>query len=123
MLRILCVEDDYIASFMMHEQIERMGHFIVDKVETGEDALELCQWAKPDLVLMDITLSGDMDGIEASRRILDEIGGVPIIFITGVSDLKIHEKAKALNPHGFFTKPFDIRELQRSIEHVFRLHV
>ncbi len=122
MLRILCVEDDYIASFMMHEQIERMGHFIIDKVDSGEDALKLCQWMKPDVILMDITLNGEMDGIEASQEIQEEVD-VPIIFITGITDPEVHRRAKAINPHGFFVKPIDIKELQNSIEQIFKMHM
>ncbi|MDG5767934.1 response regulator [Balneolales bacterium ANBcel1] len=122
MLKILSVEDDYIASFMLNEQIERMGYFMVDTVETGEDAVELCQWMKPDLILMDITLNGDMDGIEASEKITEEAGSVPIIFITGITDPEIHKKARVLNPHGFFTKPVNVKALQQSIEEVFKKH-
>lgn len=119
MLKILCVEDDYIASFMLHERIKKMGYFILDKVETGEDALKLCQWLKPDLILMDIRLSGEMDGIETAQYILEKVN-IPVIFITGVSDPETHRRAKALNPHGFFTKPFHITELHHSIEQIFR---
>ena len=119
MLKILCVEDDYIASYMLHERIERMGYFIIDKVSTGEDALKLCEWQQPDVILMDIRLSGEIDGIEAARRIGEE-HGVPIIFITGISDTGIQRRAKELKPHGFFTKPFEITELQQSIDMIFR---
>lgn len=118
MLKILCVEDDYIASYSLHERIERMGYFIVDKVESGEDALKLCVWLKPDLVLMDIRLAGEMDGIETAKKISEQ-EQIPIIFVTGISDVETHKRAKALNPHGFFTKPLEIGKLQDSLEQIF----
>ena len=118
MLKILCVEDDYIASYMLHKRIERMGYFILDKVETGEDALKLCEWLQPDLILMDIRLSGTMDGIETAQKIREQ-QQIPVIFITGISDVSIHRRAKAFKPHGFFTKPFDVTDLQHSIQQIF----
>ncbi len=118
MLKILCVEDDYIASYLLHEQIERMGYNIIDKLETGEEALEMLEWLKPDVILMDIKLSGELDGVETTRRIMED-EDIPVIFITGMTDPAIWKRAKDLNPHAFFTKPVDLKELQKSIETIF----
>ncbi|MDI6401516.1 response regulator [Balneolaceae bacterium ANBcel3] len=117
MIKILCVEDDYVASYVLHQQIERMGYFIIDKLDNGEDALELCEWNRPDLILMDITLNGELDGVETAKRIIEE-EEIPVIFITGNSDPAVKERALEMKPMGYFTKPFELKDLQTTIERV-----
>lgn len=114
MKRILLVEDDYIICMLLEKQIRRMGYEIAGTAESGELAIDLSRKEKPDLVLMDIELKGDIDGIETVRRIQD-FSTPSIIYLTGNTDSKTRKFAEETNPHGFFVKPVDMEVLKHQI--------
>jgi CheY-like chemotaxis protein len=107
MASILIVEDDRIISTVVSAIVTKAGYKVVSVARTATDAVRLATVHNPDLVLMDIGLEGSGDGIEAAMHIADDLE-VPIIFITGHTDLMTLERAQKVNPLGFLSKP--IRE-------------
>lgn len=109
------MEDDMIISLVVENMVKKLGHQVVGKAVSGEDAIQLAHEHKPDLILMDIRLKGDMDGIEAVTIIKQEIS-VDVIYLTGNSDKVNYDRAKATNCIDLISKPFTINELIRSLE-------
>ncbi len=113
--RILIVEDERIVAKDLTRRLRSVGYDVAGWVVRGEDAVSRAAEEHPDVVLMDIKLSGDMDGIEAAERIrLDH--GVPIIYLTAFADDEILERAKVTEPAGYLLKPFSVEELRSAIE-------
>jgi two-component system, response regulator PdtaR len=112
--KILLVEDEALSALYLSLELQKMGFRVLAALSTGEEALALARAERPDLILMDINLSGRMDGLEAVRRI-KELFEVPVIFTTGYSDAGIRELAGALEPLAFLVKPLDLKELRRII--------
>ncbi len=115
MARVLVVEDEVLVARDIQARLQRMGYEVVGSAAKGEEAVELALNLVPDLVLMDINLRGDMDGIEAAIQI-NEVKSIPIIFCTAYSNDEILERAKITSPFGYVLKPFDNRELEINIE-------
>jgi CheY-like chemotaxis protein len=90
--------------------LKRSGFVVSDAVASGEDAVISYQKNNPDIVLMDIRLSGQMDGIDAAKKICSE-DHCKIIFMTGYSNDNIEARANELNPFAYLVKPFDKKEL------------
>lgn len=115
-LKILIVEDDPIIAADLQDRLEEMGYHILGPVARGEDAPSYFeQPAPPDLVIMDIHLEGEWDGIETTRRILEK-HDLPVIFLTSNSDDATFNAAKAVKPQAFLSKPFRGRDLKHAIE-------
>jgi two-component system, response regulator PdtaR len=110
--RILLVEDETLSSLYLKIQIEKMGFLVQAVLTTGEEALGLALADPPDLILMDINLSGEMSGIEAAKLIKARFD-IPVIFTTGYSDEGIRRLASALEPVAFLVKPLDMKELRK----------
>ncbi len=117
MKRILLVEDDFIISMLLEKQIRRMGYEVASKVESGEKAIEKTREEKPDLILMDIELKGDIDGIETVRKIRT-FSDVPVIYLTGNASEKTRKIAESTNPDGFLIKPVDMDVLKQHIRQI-----
>lgn len=113
--RILVVEDDTIASMDVQAALERIGYRVAATTSSGEDAIRLCGELSPDLVLMDVRLEGEMDGIEAASKIA-EVYGIPVVYLTVFSDNDTLGRAKTSGPYGFLLKPVDDRDLRSAIE-------
>lgn len=115
-INILIVEDDPIIAADLQDRLEEMGYSILGPVARGEDALAFFDKpVPPDLVIMDIQLEGDWDGIMTTRHIQSK-SGVPVIFLTSNSDDATFSEAKQVKPHAFLSKPFRGRDLKHSIE-------
>ncbi len=115
MSSILVVEDEVLVARDIQARLQRLGYEVVGTAAKGEEAIDLALKHTPDLVLMDINLRGDMDGIEAAVRI-NEVKSIPVIFCTAYSNDEILERAKITSPFGYVLKPFDNRELEINIE-------
>ena len=113
--RIMVVEDEGIIAEDIQESLLEMGYNVTSVISSGEEALQRVEQERPDLVLMDVVLQGDMDGIEAARRIRSRMN-VPIIYLTAYTDAKMLERAKATEPFAYMIKPFRERELHTNIE-------
>lgn len=117
--KILIVEDNAIIAMETIERLKRLGYLISGVAATGPDAISLAGSARPDLILMDINLKGEMDGIEAAREILAK-NPVPLIYLTAYSDEETLKRAMASQPFKYLVKPYRERELYTSIEDAFR---
>ena len=113
--RILVVEDESIVALDIQERLESLGYDVPATVATGEKAIVQAGLLNPDLVLMDIHLQGQMDGIEAADHIRRQFG-IPVIYLTANADHPTVERAKFTEPFGYVIKPFEERELQTTIE-------
>ena len=98
-----------------------MGYNIVGISSSGEDAIKKCGKIKPDLVLMNIMLKGNLDGIETAQKIRNAYN-IPFIFITGYFDNKSVKLVARKQPWGYITKPFDDKGIQNAIEMAFIKH-
>ena len=113
--RILIVEDEPIVAMDLSAQLEQIGYEICATEETGRAAIAAVHEHLPDIVLMDIVIKGDMDGIETARHIGKGLQ-VPVVFLTAFSDPTTVERAALAAPHGYLTKPFQTKELRAVIE-------
>ncbi|MBF0517199.1 MAG: response regulator [Nitrospirae bacterium] len=118
---ILIVEDEAIVSMEIQERVKRLGYRVCDTVSTGELAIEKAGEKHPDLVLMDIRLEGQMDGIEAAEVIKKQLA-IPVVYLTANSDDKTLLRAKMTEPFGFILKPFHERDLRTNIEMALYRH-
>ena len=114
-IRILIVEDEAIVAMDLRLRLEALGYEITNTVASGEEAIETIEADRPALVLMDIMLRGELDGIETSEIVRARFG-LPVIFVTAYADPATLERAKITEPFGYVLKPFDDRELQGHIE-------
>ena len=119
--RIFIVEDETVVSKDIHEQLVKLGYEPVGCTAHGERALELVGQLRPDLVLMDIRLAGDMDGIAAAHSIQEQCA-LPVVFLTAHADEPTLARAKIIGAHGYILKPFTDRELRATIEMVLFKH-
>jgi PAS domain S-box-containing protein len=110
---ILVVEDEFITGADLQSKLKKMGFHVPMVVDTGQKAIDAAARLRPDLTLMDITLKGDMTGIEAAEVIGRE--GIPVIFLTAHSDEPTVEKAVKSVPFGYLIKPLDERALGTAI--------
>ena len=99
---ILVVEDEAITAILYSKVLTRAGYRVCKPVATGEEAITTADSESPDIILMDINLIGEIDGIEAAEKILEH-HPVPIIFLTGYSNEDTHQRALKLNPVAYLT--------------------
>ncbi|MDX1671153.1 MAG: response regulator [Balneolaceae bacterium] len=102
--KVLIVEDDLLLSLVEERIIEKMGYAVVDTVTTAEEAVEQNRKLRPDLILMDIILQGEMDGIDAMEEIRKE-SDVPVIYLSGNSDRYNYERARKTDFTDYLVKP------------------
>ena len=119
--KILIVENEYIISQDIQSSLESMNFEVVLTASTGMEAIQKAKNLKPDLILMDIMLEGEMDGIEAAEKI-KAIFDVPIIYVTAYGDEETLKRAKLTEPHGFIIKPISHDELRASVETALYKH-
>ena len=118
---ILIVEDSFIVAYHLQATLESEGYAVLNKCDSAESALEFVAHTRPDLVLMDIMLSGEMDGVEAAS-ILKSNYDIPVVYITALTDKDTIGRAKITEPYGFLTKPFEDREIFTVIEMALYKH-
>ncbi|ABE53145.1 response regulator [Methanococcoides burtonii] len=114
-IKILIVEDEKIVALGIKKMLKNLGYLVPSIASSGEEAISKAEITFPDLVLMDIMLKGDMDGVEAADQIRKRFE-VPVVFLTAYSDEKILERAKRTNPYGYIIKPFEENSLHATIE-------
>jgi two-component system, cell cycle sensor histidine kinase and response regulator CckA len=112
---ILVVEDEAIVAQEIKISLQNMGHSVASIASRGEEAIGKAEAIRPDLILMDIQLKGEMDGIEAADAIQSRFG-IPVIFLTAYDDDERLKRAKFTLPYGYVLKPFRDRELRIAIE-------
>ncbi|MEQ9308764.1 MAG: response regulator [Balneolaceae bacterium] len=113
--RVLIVEDDLIISLVIENMVLELGHEVLAKTVSGKEAVELAVKYKPSLILMDIRLKGEMDGIDAIKTIKEKMH-TSVIYLTGNSDKVSYERAKTTGFIDLITKPFTIADLTKSFK-------
>jgi FOG: CheY-like receiver len=119
--RVLIVEDERILAIGMKRKLENAGYIVTGTASSGEEAVENVKETNPDIVLMDIVLKGNMDGIEAAHRIIN-LYNIPVIYITAYADEEILERAMITEPYGYLLKPFNLSELRANIKMALYKH-
>ncbi|MCG8458216.1 MAG: sigma 54-interacting transcriptional regulator [Holophagales bacterium] len=112
--RILIVEDEAIVRLHLGKMLERLGYVVDGAVSSGEAALEHAERQRPDLVLMDVRLEGEMDGIEAAGELRRRFG-CSIVFLTAYADPPTLERARAVEPAGYLVKPFEDQDVRATV--------
>ncbi len=115
------VEDEYLTSVDIKNNLNSHGYDVIGVADTGTDAIRMTEELKPDLILMDITLKGKMTGIEAARHIHEHYR-IPVVYLTAHSDEATVEQAVISEPFGYLIKPFDDRALNTTIQMALYKH-
>jgi PAS domain S-box-containing protein len=118
---IMVVEDELIVAEDLVHWLTSLGYTVGARAVTGQEAIRLCETSRPDLILMDILLPGDMDGIEAAEIVRKRFD-IPVVYITASSDESTLARAKVTEPLGYVLKPFDERGLYSTIEMAMYKH-
>ena len=118
---ILIVEDVVTVAMVLEARLESFGYSVCAIANSGAQAVASALEFQPDLILMDILLAGDMNGIEAAEQIALKMD-VPIIFLSCVNDRQVIEQALRINSYGFILKPYDSAELNFSIQNALGKH-
>jgi PAS domain S-box-containing protein len=119
--KIMIVEDERIIARDIKNRLEHLGYHVAAIASSGDEAIRKAACAHPDLVLMDIVLKGDMDGVQTAEKIQSQFN-IPLIYLTAYSDDGTLERAKTTEPSGYLLKPFHIKELRSSIEIALHKH-
>lgn len=115
LIKILIVEDEMIIAAKISMQLTSLGYEVTGILPRGEQAIEQVKENKPDIVLLDINLKGNLDGIETATQ-LQQLYNFPIIYLTANADEDTFNRAKSTKPYAFISKPFKQLDLQRAIE-------
>lgn len=120
-LNIFIVEDESIVAKDIQNSLTKLGYNVMGIANNGKDAIDKITELKPDLVLMDIMIKGDLTGIDVSEK-LKEKQSIPIIFLTAYADEGTLAKAKITEPYGYILKPFKEVDLHSTIEMAYYKH-
>ena len=115
-VRILLVEDDYIIAKELRLTLESLGFTVLGSVESGEQALAWVTTERPDIVLLDINLAGQLTGIDTAEQLHRLYPALPFIFLTALADIDTLRQAKQTEPFAYLTKPVDTMNLFAAIE-------
>ena len=114
----MVVEDEFIVAFELKTALEGMGYTVCGMVSSGEQAIDCAERERPDCVLMDVSLKGEMDGIEAARHIRARFG-TRTAFLSGYPAEEMMRRAADIQPIGIFVKPLDYRKLEETLGSFF----
>jgi signal transduction histidine kinase/DNA-binding NarL/FixJ family response regulator len=113
--RVMVVEDERIVAFHLRQRLIKLGYSVVGVLSSGRQTLERIDELQPDVVLMDVHIDGDIDGIETASRLRRDTS-IPVIYLTAHAEEATLERARATKPYGFLLKPFSERELHATIQ-------
>lgn len=116
--KVLIVEDDALLSMVGKRLVQKIGHEVVQVVDNGKDAIAAVRNHSPDVVLMDVRINGEWDGIDTAQELQKEFS-VPIIYLSGSTYAKNYKRAEEIGFSGFLQKPVKIDELQDAFSKVF----
>jgi FOG: CheY-like receiver len=114
-IKILIVEDESILALGLKKKLENLGYSVTDIAASGNETLNKVNANKPDLILMDIVIKGDIDGIETAAE-LNKTESIPVIYLTAYADDEILKRAATTEPYGYILKPYKEKELKANIE-------
>jgi CheY-like chemotaxis protein len=119
--RILIVEDERLIAVDLQRRLTRLGYAVVALAASGAEAIQKALALCPDVVLMDIRLQGDMDGVEAAQHIHASTA-IPVVFMTAYVDEDTQQRMRATSPWACLYKPFAPKQVQSVLEHVLSVH-
>jgi two-component system, cell cycle sensor histidine kinase and response regulator CckA len=119
--RILIVEDERLIAVDLQRRLTRLGHSVVALAASGKEAIQKALALRPDVVLMDIRLQGDMDGVEAARQIQASVA-LPVVFMTAYVDEDTQQRVRAVSSWGCLYKPFTPHQVQSVVENILSGH-
>ncbi len=117
----MIVEDEAIVALEMKSSLSSIGYETCKIVNSGKKAIDGVEQEKPDIVLMDIIIKGEMDGIEAAREIRSR-HDIPIIFTTGCEDEETRKRAEEVKPIAYLIKPVETEDIKLAIEKALEIH-
>ena len=120
--KIMIVEDEILIAMELSHRLKKVGYEIVGTFTNGEQAVPKALELLPDIILMDITLAGELDGIETTK-LIQKKKNIPVIYITAFTDVITLDRAKQTGPYGYLMKPFEQRELESTIEVAIYKHM
>jgi CheY-like chemotaxis protein len=120
-VKVLLVEDEAIVAMQTKSELQKMGHAVVGIFASGEDALAGIAGANPELILMDIKLQGEMDGIETAERLSQDYD-IPLIFLTAHSEESTIDRARTVSSYGYLLKPVEAQDLHIAIQMAIYRH-
>src|SRR5688572_9412146 len=120
-VQIMVVEDEKIVAKDIQNRLRNFGYSVPFIVSSGEEAIKKIEESQPDIVLMDIMLAGESDGIETAKMIRERFN-IPVIYLTAYADDSTLDRAKISEPFGYILKPFEERELYTTIEMALYKH-
>ncbi len=118
MNKVLIVEDDKVLSLLLTKMMQKMDMEVIATVTEGREAIRCAKEMSPDLILMDIMLEDDVDGIDAVSSLQQDQVDIPVIFITGNSDAYNRERANAIKYVDYLVKPINYNILKDSVDKV-----
>lgn len=121
LVRVLVVEDEWIIASDLADCLKSLGYHVTGIASTSADAVGMARDQRPDIVLMDIVLRGNGDGIDAAGRVREDLG-IPVVYLTAYADDVVLERARATRPYGYLVKPYEERQLRITIEMALNLH-
>lgn len=119
--QVMVVEDESVIALDLKHSLNRLGYEVCGIAASGEKALSKIEAARPDLVMMDIHLKGEMTGIEVAKRVNADFQ-IPIVYLTANADISTFREAKGTDPYSYLLKPFDEKELGIAVEIALHQH-
>jgi CheY-like chemotaxis protein len=119
--RVLIVEDEILIAEELRERLSRFGYSVIAAVDSADEGIAIATRELPDLVLMDIRLKGEKDGVQAAKEIRQQVD-IPIVYVTAYSDRQTVDRAKQTDHDAYILKPFHRSELQSTIEVAMQRH-
>jgi CheY-like chemotaxis protein len=119
--RVLIVEDETLIAEELRERLSQFGYSVIAAVDTADEGIAIATRERPDLVLMDIRLKGEKDGVQAAQEIRQQVD-IPIVYVTAYSDRLTVDRARQTDHDAYVLKPFHRRELQSTIEVAMQRH-
>jgi len=120
-IQIMVVEDESIVALEIKDRLKSLGYAVPVVATSGEEAVKQASEKQPNLVLMDIRLKGEIDGVEAAEQIRTRLD-IPVVYLTAYADAHTLQRAKITEPYGYILKPFEERELHTAIEMALYKH-
>jgi PAS domain S-box-containing protein len=118
MCKLMLVDDEVVIISQLEEIVVAKGYEVIGMATSGKEAIEMAKDVRPDLILMDIMMPGEIDGITAAEQIKTETD-IPVIFLTAYSEQELVDRAKCVEPLGYILKPFQERQITTAIEIAF----
>lgn len=115
MLRLVIADDDLISLEFLSELISGMGYEVIAKAPTGPEAYQICAEKRPDIALLDISMPGEYNGLEAGQKIMTDLG-IPCVFITAYSTGDVIERIREIGAYGYLVKPYTENQIHTAID-------